>query len=102
MDRREEAGGSDVQYLDAGVLDRREEAGGSDVRYLDSGGVPTLAPIVDTRTYFDYHHSAADTLDKVEPDNIRRQVALMAMMAYFVAELPEALPRLAPSNARAR
>jgi carboxypeptidase Q len=86
--------------MGASLLDRREEAGGSDVRYLDSGGVPTLAPIVDTRTYFDYHHSAADTLDKIEPDNIRRQVALMAMMAYFVAELPAALPRIAPSNPR--
>jgi carboxypeptidase Q len=86
--------------LGATILDRREEAGGSDVRFLDAGGVPTLAPIVDTRTYFDYHHSAADTLDKIEPENIRRQVALMAMMAYFLAEMPEALPRLPPSKPR--
>jgi carboxypeptidase Q len=86
--------------MGAGILDRREEAGGSDVGYLDAAGVPTLAPIVDTRTYFDYHHSAADTLDKVEPDNIRRQAALMAMMAYFVAEMPQALPRLPPSKPR--
>ena len=63
--------------------------------------MPTLAPIVDTRTYFDYHHSAADTLDKIDPDNIRRQVALMAMMAYFVADMPDALPRLPPSKPRA-
>jgi hypothetical protein len=88
--------------MGATLLDRREEAGGSDIEYLDAGGVPTLAPIVDTRTYFDYHHSAADTLDKIEPDNIRRQVALMAMMAYFVAEMPEALPRLPPSKPRVR
>jgi len=88
--------------IGASILDRREEAGGSDVQYLDAGGVPTLAPIVDTRTYFDYHHSAADTLDKVEPDNIRRQVALMAMMAYFVAEMPEPLPRLPPSKPHVR
>jgi carboxypeptidase Q len=88
--------------LGATILDRREEAAGSDVRYLDAGGVPTLAPIVDTRTYFDYHHSAADTLDKIEPENIRRQVALMAMMAYFLAEMPEALPRLPPSKPRTR
>jgi Zn-dependent M28 family amino/carboxypeptidase len=86
--------------MGAGILDRRAGAGGSDVQYLDAGGVPTLAPIVDTRTYFDYHHSAADTLDKVDPENIRRQVALMAMMAYFVAEMPEALPRLPPSKPR--
>lgn len=88
--------------LGATMLDRREEAGGSDIEYLDAGGVPTLAPIVDTRTYFDYHHSAADTLDKIDPDNIRRQVALMAMMAYFVADMPEALPRLPPSKPRVR
>jgi carboxypeptidase Q len=86
--------------LGATILDRRDEAGGSDVRYLDAGGVPTLSPLVDTRTYFDYHHSAADTLDKIEPDNLRRQVALMAMMAYFLAEMPEALPRLPPSQPR--
>jgi carboxypeptidase Q len=88
--------------MGATILDRREEAGGSDIEYLDAGGVPTLAPIVDTRTYFDYHHSAADTLDKIDPDNIRRQVAVLAMMAYFVAEMPEALPRLAPSKPRVR
>jgi hypothetical protein len=86
--------------LGATILDRRNGAGGSDVAYLDAAGVPTLAPLVDTRTYFDYHHSAADTLDKVDPENIRRQVAVLAMMAYFVAELPDALPRLPPSNPR--
>ncbi len=86
--------------LGASILDRRNGAGGSDVQYLDAGGVPTLAPIVDTRTYFDYHHSAADTLDKIEPENIQRQVAVMAMLAYFIAEMPEALPRLPPSKTR--
>jgi Iap family predicted aminopeptidase len=80
--------------MGAGIVDHREEAAGSDVRYLDGAGVPTLAPIVDTRTYFDYHHTAADTLDKIDPDNIRRQVAVLAMMAYYLAEMPEALPRL--------
>jgi Zn-dependent M28 family amino/carboxypeptidase len=86
--------------MGASIFDRREEARGSDVAYLDAAGVPTLAPLVDTRTYFDYHHSAADTLDKIDPENIRRQAALMAMMAYFVAEMPQALPRLPPSKPR--
>ncbi len=80
--------------MGATLLDHRDEAGGADVRFLDDGGVPTLAPIVDTRTYFDYHHSAADTLDKIDPDNLRRQVAILAMMAYFTAEMPDPLPRL--------
>jgi Zn-dependent M28 family amino/carboxypeptidase len=86
--------------MGAGILDRRDEAAGSDVKFLDEGGVPSLAPIVDTRHYFDYHHTAADTLDKIDPENIRRQVAVLAMMAYFIAETPEPLPRLevAPSS----
>jgi carboxypeptidase Q len=84
--------------MGAGILDHRGEPGGSDVEFMDALGVPTLSPIVDTRTYFDYHHSPADTLDKIEPDNIRRQVAVLAMMAYFLAEEPDALPRVAPSK----
>jgi carboxypeptidase Q len=80
--------------LGASVLSHVDEAGGADLAFMDALGVPTLEPIVDTRTYFDYHHSPADTLDKIEPDNIRRQVAVLAMMAYFLAEMPEALPRL--------
>jgi carboxypeptidase Q len=79
--------------LGAGVLEHRDGPGGSDIELLDEAGVPTLAPIVDTRTYFDYHHSAADTLDKVDPDNIRRQVAVLAMMAYFLADMQDPLPR---------
>jgi carboxypeptidase Q len=84
--------------MGAGILDHRGEAGGSDVEFMDALGVPTLSPIVDTRNYFDYHHSPADTLDKIEPDNIRRQVAVLAMMAYFLAEAPESLPRLPVSK----
>jgi carboxypeptidase Q len=84
--------------MDAGILDHRGEAGGSDVASMDALGVPTLSPIVDTRTYFDYHHTSADTLDKIEPENIRRQVAVLAMMGYFLAEAPDALPRLPVSK----
>jgi carboxypeptidase Q len=84
--------------MGAGILDHRGEAGGSDVEFMDALGVPTLSPIVDTRTYFDYHHSPADTLDKIEPDNIRRQVAVLAIMAYFLAELPEPLARIPASK----
>ena len=47
---------------------------------------------------WDQLHSAADTLDKIDPDNIRRQVAILAMMAYFIAEMPDPLPRLPVSK----
>jgi hypothetical protein len=43
--------------------------------------------------YYDYHHTAADTLDKVEAQRLQSQVATLAVLAYFLAELPEPLPR---------
>jgi hypothetical protein len=51
-------------------------------------------PLLDTRHYFDYHHTAADTLDKVDPDNLRRQAAVLAMLAWRLANLDgDELPR---------
>jgi hypothetical protein len=61
---------------------------------LQQHGVPGFAPLIDSRHYFDYHHTAADTLDKVEPDVMRRTVAVLAVLAYTLAEAPDALPRV--------
>jgi hypothetical protein len=41
--------------------------------------------------YWDIHHSHADTLDKIDPAALRRNVAAMAVMAYLLAEFPERL-----------
>ena len=60
---------------------------------LQAAGVPGFAPLVDARHYFDYHHSPADTLDKVEPESLRSQTATMAVLAYYLAERAEPLPR---------
>lgn len=79
--------------LGASVLERRESELGADIAPLQAGGVPGFAPLVDTQHYFDYHHTAADTLDKVDPHFLRTQVAALAALAYFLAELPEPLPR---------
>ena len=59
---------------------------GSDIALLQDAGVPAFAPILDTRHYFDLHHTAADTLDKVDSDALRRQVAVLAVLAYALAE----------------
>jgi Zn-dependent M28 family amino/carboxypeptidase len=72
---------------------RKEGELGADISPLQEAGVPGFAPWVDARHYFDYHHTAADTLDKVDPQNLRTQVATMAVLAYYLAELPEPLPR---------
>jgi len=47
----------------------------------------------DGRRYFDYHHTAADTLDKVDPQELRENAAAMAVMGYALAQMPELLPR---------
>jgi hypothetical protein len=79
--------------IGATVLLRQEHELGADIGPLQSAGVPGFAPLLDTRHYFDYHHSAADTLDKVDPQNFKSQVATLAVLTYYLAELPEPLPR---------
>lgn len=48
---------------------------------------------VDGTRYFWYHHTNADTLDKLDPREVGLCVATMAVMAYVVAEMPDRLPR---------
>jgi Zn-dependent M28 family amino/carboxypeptidase len=66
---------------------------GSDIEPLVNAGVPGLGIIQDGRRYFDYHHTAADTLDKVDPQELRENAAAMAVMGYALAAMPEPLPR---------
>ncbi|HEX2789757.1 MAG TPA: M20/M25/M40 family metallo-hydrolase, partial [Steroidobacteraceae bacterium] len=80
--------------IGATALERRDGELGTDIEPLQRAGVPGFAPLVDTRHYFDYHHTAADTLDKVDPQSLRTQVATMAVLAYYLAQLPEPLPRV--------
>jgi carboxypeptidase Q len=81
-----------LQSQGAGVTRMVEETG-TDVAPLGEAGVPTFAPIQDARTYFNYHHTAADTLDKVNPRELQENCALVAALAYALASLPQALPR---------
>jgi Zn-dependent M28 family amino/carboxypeptidase len=66
---------------------------GSDIEPLVDAGVPGLGIIQDGRKYFDYHHTAADTLDKVDPKELRENAAAMAVMGYALAAMPDPLPR---------
>jgi carboxypeptidase Q len=82
--------------IGAPIIQRENAEVGSDIGGLQAAGVPGFAPLVDTRHYFDYHHSAADTLDKLDPANVRAQVATLAVLAYYLAQMPTALPRFKP------
>ena len=66
---------------------------GSDISPLAQAGVPAFGIIQDGRTYFNYHHTAADTLDKVNPVTLRENAAAAVVMGYALAEMEERLPR---------
>lgn len=77
-----------------GAFQTQLQAGvGSDVGPLTQKGVPSFAPWFDQRTYFDYHHTAADTFDKVDPRQIAQNASVMAVLAYGLASLEQPLPR---------
>jgi len=81
-----------LQSQGAGATRLVEETG-SDIAPLGAGGVPTFAPIQDARTYFNYHHTAADTFDKVNARELQENCALVAALAYTLASMPQSLPR---------
>ncbi len=67
---------------------------GTDVSPMIAGGVPALGLIVDSARYFDIHHTAADTLDKVSPQDLSESSAVIAVLAYIVADAPDRLDAL--------
>jgi carboxypeptidase Q len=82
-----------LRPVGATVFRSTEYSPGSDIDPLVEAGVPGIGMIQDGRKYFDYHHTAADTLDKVDPRDLRENAAAMAVMGYALASMPEPLPR---------
>ena len=66
---------------------------GADISPMEPVGVPTFHPIQDGRTYFQYHHTAADTLDKVDPKHLAENAAVNVVYAYALANSETLLPR---------
>lgn len=63
--------------------------GGADIGPIMSDGVVGASFDVDNARYFDIHHTQADTLDKINPQDLALCVATMAVMAYTVADMPQ-------------
>jgi len=73
--------------------------GGADIGPLRKRyGVPLLSLVVESDRYFDYHHTVADTVDKVDRAELDRNVAAMAWMAWALAEGAATLPTLEPQE----
>ncbi len=74
-----------------GATDVKAGGGGSDISPLMNAGVPGLGEITTAAHYFDWHHTEADTLDKVNPGDFRKNVASLAVMTYVLADMPDRL-----------
>ena len=58
---------------------------GADTSPLINAGIPGFGLVPEPRHYFDYHHSAADTLDKVDPKALTQNTAAVAALAWVLA-----------------
>ncbi len=93
-----EAGRREAEIL-AGPLARIgankifSEGSEADVGQLEQDGVPTMALVDEGTKYFWYHHTEADTVDKLNPKELAACAAAMAVMAWEAADAPVAIPR---------
>src|SRR3954452_18629158 len=66
--------------------------GGADIGpSMQEAHVPGMSLEVDGAKYFVIHHTAADTIDKIDPVEMAKCAAAVAVMAYVVADLPQRL-----------
>ncbi|GAC1341098.1 MAG: M28 family metallopeptidase [Myxococcales bacterium] len=72
--------------------------GGADLSPLSRALVPIVSVRQDSSRYFDWHHSAGDTLDKVKPSELAQAAAAFGWVTYALAEMPRALPRPAAAG----
>ena len=66
--------------------------GGADIGpSVQEGRIPAMSLDVDGSKYFLIHHTTADTIDKIDPTEMSRCAAAVAVMAYVIADLPRRL-----------
>jgi len=80
-----------LEGIDAGLMQRG--GGGADIGPLMKAGVPGLGLLTVGEHYFDWHHTEADTLDKVDPADFRKAVAALGVVGFILADMPGTLPR---------
>ena len=83
-----------IATLLAGISADRiaENGGGADIGpSVQEGKIASMSLDVDGSTYFLIHHTQADTVDKIDPLEMAKCAAAIAVMAYVVADLPQRL-----------
>jgi len=74
------------------------DVGGADLIYLLPSGIPSLGLSLDATDYFDYHHTANDNYDRIDPKILDQSTAAAATLAYVLAEIPTPLERIPPEK----
>ncbi len=82
-----------LRPIGASLFDIVTQSPETDIEPLSNKGVPAFGVWQSGVKYFTYHHTAADTLDKVVPEELRENAACMAVLTYALAETAEPLPR---------
>ena len=68
--------------------------GGADIGPISQAGkVPMMAYDGDSTRYFTIHHTPADTVDRIAPEEVSKAAAAIATMAYVIADMPDRLPK---------
>jgi carboxypeptidase Q len=77
-----------------GMQDVVPGGGGADIGPIATlGKVPTMAYAGDATKYFTIHHTNADTVDRIDPQEVSKAAASIAAMIYVIADMPQPLPK---------
>ena len=77
-----------------GMQDVVPGGGGADIGPIATlGKVPMMAYAGDPTKYFTIHHTPADTVDRIEPQEVSKAAASIAAMVYVIADMPQSLPK---------
>jgi len=77
-----------------GLADIVAGGGGADIGPIaQAGNAPMMAYLGNPSRYFQIHHTHADTVERIAPEEVSKAAAAIAVMAYVIAEMPDRLPR---------
>jgi len=78
-----------LKSIEGGAIS--QGGGGSDIAPLLADGVPGFGVRTVGEHYFDWHHTDADSFDKIVPREFQLNVAALAVLSYVLADMPERL-----------
>lgn len=77
-----------AHVADLGATKAELGGSGADIGGYVALGAPGIGVGHDISRYWDVHHTRADTFEKIKAEDLRKNVAILAVMAFAVADLP--------------